>query len=86
MRVWIDQDLCTGDAQCVEICPEIFVAYDDGSTSRCYVRDVGGSGFTADGVPVLRAARGQATVPVALEAAVAEAAAYCPGTCIFVEP
>jgi ferredoxin len=31
MKVWIDQDLCTGDAQCVEICPEVFVMREDGS-------------------------------------------------------
>ncbi len=30
MRVWIDQDLCTGDAQCADICPEVFVMYEDG--------------------------------------------------------
>jgi ferredoxin len=39
MKVWIDQELCTGDAQCVEICPEMFFGYDDGATYRCDVRD-----------------------------------------------
>ena len=24
MRVWIDQDLCTGDGLCVQLAPEIF--------------------------------------------------------------
>lgn len=38
MRVWIDQDLCTGDAQCAEICPEVFFLHDDGETCLCYVR------------------------------------------------
>ena len=28
--VWIDQDLCTGDGICSEICPDVFVARDDG--------------------------------------------------------
>ena len=30
MRVWIDQDLCTGDGLCEEICPDVFVGKDDG--------------------------------------------------------
>ena len=65
MKVWIDQDLCTGDAQCAEICPEVFVFRDDGRNCRCFVR--------------------QELVPRALEAAVVEAAEYCPGACIFLE-
>jgi ferredoxin len=24
MKVWIDQDLCTGDGLCEEICPDVF--------------------------------------------------------------
>ncbi|MCH2434326.1 MAG: ferredoxin, partial [Acidimicrobiales bacterium] len=30
MKVWIDQDLCTGDGICAEICPKIFEMHDDG--------------------------------------------------------
>ena len=30
MKVWIDQDLCTGDGLCVEICPGLFDMHDDG--------------------------------------------------------
>ena len=30
MKVWIDQDLCTGDGLCEEICPDVFVGLDDG--------------------------------------------------------
>ena len=30
MKVWIDQDLCTGDGLCVEICPSLFDMHDDG--------------------------------------------------------
>ena len=29
-RVWIDQDLCTGDGICVEIAPALFAMHDDG--------------------------------------------------------
>ena len=30
MKVWIDQDLCTGDGLCEEICPSVFTLLDDG--------------------------------------------------------
>jgi len=30
MRVWIDQDLCTGDGLCEEIAPDVFFGKDDG--------------------------------------------------------
>ena len=30
LMVWIDQDLCTGDGICSEICPDVFQARDDG--------------------------------------------------------
>ncbi|NCV46692.1 MAG: ferredoxin, partial [Actinobacteria bacterium] len=29
MRVWIDQDLCTGDGLCVDQCPEVFTLLED---------------------------------------------------------
>ncbi len=38
MKVWIDQDLCTGDGLCEEICPQVFVLLEDG---LAYVRDDG---------------------------------------------
>ena len=30
VRVWIDQDLCTGDGLCVDHCPDAFVQLEDG--------------------------------------------------------
>ena len=30
MKVWNDQDLCTGDGLCEEIAPDVFVGLDDG--------------------------------------------------------
>ena len=30
MRVWIDQDLCTGDGLCIDHCPDVFVQLEDG--------------------------------------------------------
>ena len=37
MKVWIDPDLCTGDGQCADICPEVFVM---GEADDRYVADV----------------------------------------------
>ncbi len=30
MRVWIDQNLCTGDGICEQICPSVFRIKEDG--------------------------------------------------------
>ena len=30
IKVWIDQDLCTGDGLCAEIAPDVFFGMDDG--------------------------------------------------------
>jgi ferredoxin len=30
MRVWIDQDLCTGDGLCLDHVPDVFVQLEDG--------------------------------------------------------
>ena len=38
MKVWIDQDLCTGDGLCEEIAPDVFTLVDDG---LAYVVDDG---------------------------------------------
>ena len=38
MKVWIDQDLCTGDGLCEEIAPDVFTLLDDG---LAYVKDNG---------------------------------------------
>jgi ferredoxin len=37
VKVWIDQELCTGDGQCVDICPDVFVMEED---DRAYVARV----------------------------------------------
>ena len=85
MKVWIDQDRCTGDGQCVEICPDVFFMHDDGGAPRSYVRAVGDAGCSPDGAPKLQMAAGTADVPRTFEDAVVEAAGYCPGECIFLE-
>ncbi len=76
MKVWIDQDLCTGDGLCEEIAPAVFTLLDDGlayvkDTDKVY-SDPGGSA-------------GLAAVPTDLEDSVIEAAEECPGECIFIE-
>lgn len=76
MKVWIDQDLCTGDGLCEEICPQVFTLLDDG---LAYVKDDGNSLDDPGG------AEGLAKVPTELEDSVREAAEECPGECIFIE-
>jgi ferredoxin len=76
VRVWIDQDLCTGDGLCTDHCPEVFVLLEDGIA---YVHDpvrVYNDPGQGEGV---------APVPVDAEGAVVLAAEDCPGECIFIE-
>lgn len=77
MKVWIDQDLCTGDGLCEEICPAVFTLLDDG---LAYVKEADRVLSDPAGVA------GLAEVPSELEDAVREAAEECPGECIFIEP
>jgi ferredoxin len=80
MKVWIDQDLCTGDGLCEEIAPAVFTLLDDG---LAYVKE------TVDDEVVVKndpgGSAGLADVPEDLEEAVTEAAEECPGECIFIE-
>ncbi len=76
MKVWIDQDLCTGDGLCEEICPQVFTLGDDG---LAYVKDDGQVLDNPGG------AEGLAKVPTNYEDAVRKASEECPGECIFVE-
>lgn len=86
MRVWIDQDLCTGDALCTASCPEVFAVHSDG---LAYVRQVEWStpaGLSAtSGEPLLRGASGLAEVPDFLVDPVLDAVEACPSECIFIE-
>jgi ferredoxin len=76
MKVWIDQDLCTGDGLCEEICPPVFTLLDDG---LAYVKDNGEVLNNPGGASQM------ASVPAELEDAVTEASEECPGECIFIE-
>jgi ferredoxin len=76
MRVWIDQDLCTGDGLCVDHCPEVFVLLEDGIS---YVIDEGRVCHDPGGPEET------AAVPERSTSAVIAAAEDCPGECIFLE-
>lgn len=73
LRVWVDQDLCTGDGLCVQYAPEVFEFDVDG---LAYVKDSSGELLTA---PTSRT-----DVPVHLRLDVIDAAKDCPGECIHV--
>ena len=76
MRVWIDQDLCTGDGLCVDHCPDAFVQLEDGiayvAERGVALNDPGSSGSLA-------------IVEQRDQLAVVQAAEVCPGECIFIE-
>jgi ferredoxin len=76
MKVWIDQDLCTGDGLCEEIAPAVFTLLDDG---LAYVKE-GDKVFSDPG-----GAEGLANFPDDMLDAVVESAEECPGECIFIE-
>jgi ferredoxin len=77
MRVWVDQDLCTGDGLCTDHCPEVFILLEDG---LCYVRDSAGSPCNDPG-----GCGSFVSVPDRLTDQAIAAALDCPGECIFLE-
>ena len=82
MKVWIDQDLCTGDGLCEEISPNVFTLLDDG---LAYVVDPEGKIYAeAKGNP--QGAEGLAEFADKELDGVVESAEECPGECIYIEP
>ena len=81
MKVWIDQDLCTGDGLCEEIAPDVFTLLDDG---LAYVREGAKVFATAKGNE--QGAAGVANFHDSMLDEVVESAEECPGECIFIEP
>jgi ferredoxin len=73
LRVWVDQDLCTGDGLCVQYAPDVFEFDVDG---LAYVKD-------ETGELLLQPGR-RADVPDRLRLDVIDAAKECPGDCIHV--
>lgn len=76
MKVWIDQDLCTGDGLCEEISPAVFTLLDDG---LAYVKDANKVYNDPAG------SEGLADIPEGELEGVIESAEECPGECIFIE-
>jgi ferredoxin len=76
MKVWIDQDLCTGDGLCEEIAPDVFALLDDG---LAYVKE--GDKILSEPA----GAEAVAPVPAGQEEATIESAEECPGECIYIE-
>ncbi len=77
MKVWIDQEKCTGDGLCEEIVPVVFTLHDDGLS---YVKE--------DGI-IKNDPGGEMGLAVVLpqhESDVADAAKECPGECIYLVP
>lgn len=72
-RVWVDQDLCTGDGICAQLAPEVFKIHWDG---LAYVHHDDDEILEGPG----------ATVPIDPKraAAVVESARECPGDCICI--
>jgi ferredoxin len=73
MRVWIDQDCCTGAGLCVDHCPELFVVLEDGI------------GYVRDG-PVVISDTTSVPVPRRYAQAAIDAVERCPGECIYLDP
>jgi ferredoxin len=74
LRVWVDQDLCTGDGLCVQYAPEVF-EFD--VVGLAYVKDTDGELRTV--------AHAAVDVPAHLRLDVLDSAKECPGECIHVE-
>ena len=76
MRVWIDQDLCTGDGLCVDHCHDVFTLLEDGIAyviqAGTVLNNPGGSSSLAE-------------VESRYQQNVIDAAIACPGECIFIE-
>ena len=75
MKVWIDQDLCTGDGLCEEIAPVVFTLLDDG---LAYVKESDQVRSEPGG------AAGMALVPRTLRRRSPKRPRSAPG-CIFIE-
>ena len=80
MKVWIDQDLCTGDGLCAEIAPDVFIMLEDG---LAYVQENGKVFSKTRGNP--EGAAGLASFGEDRLQDVIDAAEDCPCECIFIE-
>jgi ferredoxin len=74
VKVYVDQSACTAGGLCEEAVPEVFVLEDSGLATVIE----GGAPLPEGGTEAAGA-----QVPAELEARVRDAAAVCPGACIF---
>ena len=72
MKVWIEQDYCTGDGLCADLCPDVFEMRDDGLAHVRGSEDGNPEGTIGTDVPEL------------LAEDVLEAQERCVGECIYV--
>jgi ferredoxin len=72
MRVWIDQDLCSGVGVCVDASPQVFTL---GSDGLAYV-SIGGRTYGSNEYAI---------VDDSLLESVLDAAEDCPEACIYIE-
>lgn len=82
MRVWIDQDLCTGGGLCEDSVPDVFFG-----DSLYFVKEAAehfGTETLFDGTTNPAGSKGRARLPDSLLAQVAMMAEDCPGDCIFI--
>jgi ferredoxin len=73
LRVWVDQELCTGDGLCVQYAPEVFEFDVDG---LAYVKNADGELLSPPG--------SRTDVPERFRLDVIDSAKECPGACIHV--
>jgi ferredoxin len=74
VKVWIEQEYCTGDGLCADLCPEVFEMGDDG---LAHVRE--------DAHPAVAGEQGMFEVSSDFESSVLDAQAQCAGECIYVK-
>ncbi len=83
MKVWVEQDLCSGDRLCEETCPEVF---EIGHDFLAYVKSIGQTALYDDQEqPINQGISGKVEVLPELVDAVQAAADECPGECIFID-
>jgi len=85
VKVWIDQDLCTGDGLCEELAPDVFFGMDDGLFYVKESADNFGDEKLFDGTANPAGAEGMARIPDGGLERVIESAEECPGECIFID-
>jgi len=85
MKVWVDQDQCTGSGMCEDVAPDVFFLDDDLAYVKEEARFFGETRRFAPSDQLPAGAAGVARVPAGQEEAVAQAAEDCPGECIFIE-